>query len=260
MLQSAVAAVPDTMEQLKMKLKRTWAAIAEKEQTGHIDADIERAQTVMSYIAQGMSQAVIAETVERTQQRIDQIHRHGRFLASLTTHVVKISEMQFRLYWQDIADHASLRALRGKKKEEARLQYEQQIFQRIAEKVQEGEKPEKSEKPHKTQKKTLKNITPKEVKALHDAVKDFQVLKRKEVQDAYNMIDEDVRALVALSHGDRSTYSPGQMASHATRLKKGYAALQRALKNKVDEWLQEVVEPEPNPPYSTADAARQQRQ
>lgn len=240
MPQAAVAAVPDTMEQLKMKLKHDWEAIAQKEHTDKVDVDVQRAQVLSKYFNADLTQKEIATEVHISLGHVDKLLRYGRFLNGPHSVECGIPEGRFRQYWQENADKASLRALMGQKKIEARLAYEQQVFQRIAEKIREGETPAPA-KLHKAKKKAVKNITPKDVKALHAAVKDFQVLKRKEVQEAYNMIDEDVRALVALSHGDRSTYSPGQMASHATRLKQGYAALQRALKNKVDEWLQEVL-------------------
>lgn len=240
MLQNALAAVPDTKEQLKLQLKHEWEAIAQKERTDKVDVDVQRAQVLSQYLNKDLTQKDMANELAINLGHIDRLLRYGRFVNGLHPMGCKIPERRFRQYWYETADKASLCQLRGKKQAEARLQYEQQIFQRIAEKIRGGETPAPV-KPHKAQKKPVNAMTPKEVKTLHAAVKDFQVLKRKEVQEAYQMIDEDVRALVALSHSTRSTYSPGQMASHATRLKKGYAALQRALKNKVDEWLQDVL-------------------
>lgn len=234
-MQGALAPAPETLE---VELKRAWHAIEAQKQAGALDYDVQRAQTLSAFFGRGMTQRRMAECLGGTHQRIDQLLRYDRFLSRLATTVAKIPEGRFRQYWRAHSDRASLLHLRGKGKEAARAAYEQQVFGVILEKLRDGEVPES---PQPQRKKTRKEVQPKVLKGLSKQIHDFQVLKRKEVQKAYDMIDEDVRALIALSHSDRSTYSPGQMASHAKRLKIGHAALQKALKNKIDEWLQDVL-------------------
>jgi hypothetical protein len=246
MQQTSLAIVEDTPDVLKARLKREWEAIEARKQAGEVDYDVQRAQTITTYLELKLSQTEIGKTVGINQGWLNQLLRYGRFMTfAIATAIAKecaIPEARFRRYWKETVDKTAMAILRGNGRQEnrrAKLEYEQQVFQQIAEKVEKDIMPTVAST---ARKKTVKDIKPAQLASLRKEVQSYQVLKRKEVQEAYRKIEEDVRALIELSGCTRSTYAPHILAMHAKRLKVGFADLQRALKGQVDEWLLDVMD------------------
>lgn len=246
MQQTSLAIVEDTPEVLKARLKREWEVIEERKQSGEVDYDVKRAQALTAYMGLGLNYKEIAEATGSNRGRTDQLLRYGRFANFASTNVdatiSHISEGRFRRYWKETVDKSAMAILRGNGRKEdnkSRIEYEQQVFKEISEKLMKGEAPkEPSWKP----KKTVMDIKPAQLKELRADIKSYQALKQKEVKAAYTKIEEDVRALIELSGCSRSTYAPNILAMHAKRLKVGFADLQRALKGKVDQWVVDILE------------------
>ena len=238
MEQVALMAVEDTPEVLQARLKREWETIEAQKQAGEVDYDVKRAQLLTTYLDLGMEQKEIRACVGINQGWLQALLRYGRFIVFLNSCEFKISEGRFRRYWAEIADHVYMSTFRRKQDKSTRMEYEQKVFQQIAAKILEGVKPTV---PSTQRNKRVEDIQTEKLKDIRKSIETYQVLKRKEVKEAYRMIEEDVKALIALSGHSRSTYAPGVMAMHAKRLKEGFAALQKSLKGSVDQWLLDVM-------------------
>jgi hypothetical protein len=245
MQQAVLAIVEDTPEVLKAKLKREWGAIAAQKQAGEMHYDVQRAQVLATYTDLGFTKKEVAECVDINIGWIDQLLRYGRFMnfadAVASAKINHIPEARFRRYWKETVDKSAMALLRGNGRKEnnrGKLEYEQRVFQEILEKHRKGVAPTV---PSTKRNKTVMDIKPAQLTQLRNDIESYQVLKRKEVKEAYTKIEEDVKALIDLSGASRSTYAPNILAMHAKRLKEGHADLQRALKGHVDDWLQDLM-------------------
>jgi hypothetical protein len=140
MEQIALAIVDDTPEVLKARLKREWEVIEARKEAGEVDYDVYRAQTLITYIGRGLTQNEVAICVGINQGWLHQLLRYGRFVTFNNANALlkPIPEGRFRRYWKETADKTVMMQFVGKgtkKNEAARLAYEQEVFQRIQEKL-----------------------------------------------------------------------------------------------------------------------------
>jgi hypothetical protein len=245
---ASLSVVEDTPEVLKMRLKRAWEAIEQRKHAGEVTYDVDRAQALKEFLGEGMTQRQIGECVGISHVFIGHLLRYGRFtefmVARATINSPPISEKAFRRYWTQTVEKSTIALLGGKgrrAKGNTEIQeYEQQVFQHIADKIEQGVKPQV----HKTaRKKTIKDLTTDDLEEFQEKLKHFKVIQRKEVREIYKRIEEDVRDLIQLSGCSRSTYAPGTLAMHAKRLREGFIELQRVLRNgDVDDWIMSVLQ------------------
>src|SRR5262245_27293031 len=89
---------------LMNRLKKDWQDLAARSQVSEVGLDVDRAELLARYRAEGLTQREIAEALELAQQRINQLLIYARYIASTTGSSTRISEWRFRAYWKQIAD------------------------------------------------------------------------------------------------------------------------------------------------------------
>jgi hypothetical protein len=142
MEQTSLAIVEDTPDVLKARLRREWEAIEARKEAGEVDYSVARARALTTYMALGLSYTQIAEAVHIRRGWIDQLLRYGRFMnfasAIADANQCRIAEGRFRQYWKETVDKKTMARLLGngrKSNPGARLAYEQEVFQKILEKI-----------------------------------------------------------------------------------------------------------------------------
>jgi hypothetical protein len=181
------------MGDLMNRLKKDWQDLAARSQVSEVGLDVDRAELLARYRAEGLTQQQAAECLGLPQSHISRLLLFGRYVASIPAGHTRISERRFRAYWRQIADP---RVTRGRRETDA--EYEALCFSDIRKLVDADTPPQRA--PRKA-----RPVKPADVKTIDDVRKLARRVFREKLRP-------QLARLKRLRGCDRATYAPSLLA------------------------------------------------